>query len=244
MLNPQSPIPLYHQLADVITEAIRSGDYAPGTRIPSEPQLARDHGIGRPTVRQAIELLARRGMLEKRRGSGTYVREQTREIDLFSLAGTSSAFQKKGIQVASHLLAAPKLIRVDEDKANPFSGGKAFFFSRINRVDNTPVLMEAFYLHPELFKGIEALELEGESLSRVVETHFYLKPTDGRQTFHIGYLDQERATAMAVGPRTPMLIVHRHLNFEPAKSAIFSILYCNTKTFVFSQRIGGLNHEK
>ncbi len=195
-------------------------------------------------MRQAIELLARRGMLEKRRGSGTYVREQPREIDLFSLAGTSSAFQEKGIQVDSHLLAPPKLIRVDQDDANPFSGGTAFFFSRINRVDNTPVLMETFYLHPELFKGIEALELEGQSLSRVVETNYYLKPTGGRQTFHIGHLDQECAAAMALGPRTPTLIVHRYLNFKPTDNAIFSILYCNTKAFVFSQQIGGLNHEK
>jgi GntR family transcriptional regulator len=59
MLNPQSPIPLYHQLADILMAGIRSGDYPTGHRIPSEPQLAKDYGIGRPTVRQAIDVLVR-----------------------------------------------------------------------------------------------------------------------------------------------------------------------------------------
>jgi GntR family transcriptional regulator len=100
MLNPdQSPIPLYHQLADILLEGIRSGEYPPGTRIPSEPQLAKDYGIGRPTVRQAIDVLVRKRLLTRQRGSGTYVRSPEKEIDLFSLAGTSSAFQRQGIDV-------------------------------------------------------------------------------------------------------------------------------------------------
>ncbi|WP_246804799.1 GntR family transcriptional regulator [Desulfosarcina cetonica] len=95
MLNPDSPIPLYHQLADLLMTAIDAGDYPPESRIPSEPQLAKTYGIGRPTVRQAIDLLVRRGLLTRRRGSGTYVRPPVPEVDLFSLAGTSSAFQKR-----------------------------------------------------------------------------------------------------------------------------------------------------
>jgi GntR family transcriptional regulator len=243
MLNPQSPIPLYHQLADILVEAIHTGDYPPGSRIPSEPQLAKDYGIGRPTVRQAIDLLVRRGMLSRRRGSGTYVREPGQEIDLFSLAGTSSAFQKKGINVDVRLLTPPQKIRVTDGLENPFNGGTAYFLSRINRVDHAPVLLEEIYLHPVLFKGIEAMDLQGRSLSQVADTHFYLQPTGGRQTFRISYLEADRATAMEVGPRTPILTVHRYLNFKPADNAIFSILYCNTATFVFSQQIGGLNHD-
>jgi GntR family transcriptional regulator len=244
MLNPQSPIPLYHQLADILMDAIRSGDYPPGSRIPSEPQLAKDYGIGRPTVRQAIDLLVRRGMLRRRRGSGTYVCEPGQEIDLFSLAGTSSAFQKKGIDVDIKLLQPPQKMRVADGAENPFDGGTAFFLSRLNRVDAKPVLLEEIYLHPMLFKGIDAMDLGGRSLAQVVETDFYMRPTGGRQTFRIGYLEDQRAAAMDVGPRSPVLIVHRYLNFKPADNAVFSILYCNTANFVFAQQIGGLDHEE
>jgi GntR family transcriptional regulator len=245
MLNHQSPIPLYHQLASILVEAIHSGDHPPGSRIPSEPQLAKAYGIGRPTVRQAIDLLVRRGLLSRRRGSGTYVRWPGQEVDLFSLAGTSSAFQKKGIDVEVELLTAPRKSRVTDADGpeNPFVGGAAFYLSRINRVAGAPVLLEEIYLHPTLFKGIDTMDIGGRSLAQVVDTDFYMRPIGGRQTFRIGYLAKERATAMDLEQDTPVLIVHRFLNFKPAENAVFSILYCNTATFVFAQQIGGLNHD-
>ena len=242
MLNPQSPIPLYHQLADILLAGIRSGDYAPGACIPSEPQLAKEYGIGRPTVRQAIDMLVRRGMLSRRRGSGTYVREPREEVDLFSLAGTSSAFNKRGIDVDVHLLQPVHKVRVADSAENPFAGGSAFYLSRLNRVDETPVLLEEIYLHPVLFAGIDAMDLAGRSLAQVVETRVYMRPVGGRQTFRIVTLEGEQATAMRVGSRAPILAVHRYLNFPQADNAVFAILYCNTATFVFSQQIGGLNH--
>lgn len=243
MLNTQSPLPLYHQLADILMEGIRSGDYPPGARIPSEPQLAREYGIGRPTVRQAIDVLVRQRLLSRRRGSGTYVRRPEQEIDLFSLAGTSSAFQKKGIAVDVQLLHNTKRVNVGADGENPFSGGPAFFLSRLNRVDGAPVLLEEIYLHPVLFKGIERMDLVGRSLSQVVESSFYMRPVGGRQTFRIGYLDDRKAAVMDVTSDTPVLIVHRFLNFKQADLAVFSILTCKTEPFVFSQQIGGLDHD-
>ncbi|MDA3790469.1 MAG: GntR family transcriptional regulator, partial [Desulfobacula sp.] len=65
MLNPQSPIPLYHQLADIIMEWIQSGIYAPGQMIPSETGLAKKYGIGRPTVRQAMDTLVQKGLIQR-----------------------------------------------------------------------------------------------------------------------------------------------------------------------------------
>jgi len=243
MLNTQSPIPLYRQLADILMEAIHGGDYPPGSRIPSEPQLAREYGIGRPTVRQAIDVLVRKGMLERRRGSGTYVRRTEQEVDLFSLAGTSSAFLKKGIAVEVALLQPVGRIQVDGDAHNPFSGGPAFFLSRLNRVHGKPVLLEEIYLHPGLFKGIDGMDLRGRSLSQVVESRFYMRPTGGRQSFRIAWPDAAKRSAMELAGDTPVLEVHRYLNFKQADNAVFSVLFCNTETFVFSQQIGGLIHD-
>ena len=87
-LNPESPLPLYPQLADLLLERIRTGEYRSGSRIPSETALARRFRIGRPTVRQATDQLVRRRCLERRRGSGTYVVEPPERVDLCSLAGS------------------------------------------------------------------------------------------------------------------------------------------------------------
>ena len=59
MLNPSLALPLYQQLADELSAGLQKGDYAVGSRIPSEHELAQRYGLGRPTVRQATEVLVR-----------------------------------------------------------------------------------------------------------------------------------------------------------------------------------------
>ncbi|MGW5673955.1 GntR family transcriptional regulator [Streptomyces sp. NPDC003860] len=66
--------PKYVRLAETLRTSIANGTYAPGEKIPSEPQLAAEHGMSRPTVVRALELLKRDGWLESRQGYGTVVR--------------------------------------------------------------------------------------------------------------------------------------------------------------------------
>lgn len=237
MLNTLSPIPLYHQLANIILAKIRSGEYPAGSRIPSENMLAEQYGIGRPTARQATDLLVRRRMLVRRRGSGTFVCENQETVDLFSLAGTTSAFNKKGISVNTDILRKVRLKKIRYDPENPFAGQMAYFYSRLSRVEGVPILIEDMYLHETLFKGLEKIDLASRSLSQVVCEHYYMKPNSGRQTFRIGCLTGEKAGKLEVEPDTPILVVKRYLNFDQAKNAVYSELYCRTDRFIFSQTL-------
>jgi DNA-binding GntR family transcriptional regulator len=237
MLNSRSPIPLYRQLADIILEKIRSAEYSPGDKIPSENELAARYGIGRPTVRQATDLLIRKRFLMRKRGSGTFVCEKHKEVDLFSLAGTTSAFSKKGIEVTTRILQRIQLKHIESHSKNPFASGMAYFFSRLSQVGKSPVLIEDMYLHQTLFKGIDAIDLSGRSISQIVGERYYMKPESGRQTFRIGYLSGKKADALQVNSKTPILIVERYLHFEQAKDAVYSELYCRTDQFVFSQEL-------
>jgi GntR family transcriptional regulator len=239
MLNSQSPKPLYHQLADILLDRTRTGEYPPGSRIPSEHQLAANYGIGRPTVRQAIDLLVRKGVLARKRGSGTFVRTEQKEVDLFSLAGTISSFHKKGISVDTQILKKTRLKTVGKAPENPFSGTKAFFFSRLSLVEETPVLIEDIYLSPDIFPNIDKIDMAGRSLSQIVDEHYYLRPVGGKQNFRIGYATGRKAQYLGVSTTTPILLVKRFLHFPQAQDAVFSELYCRTEQFVFSQTIGG-----
>ena len=64
---------LRHQLADELRGRIRAGEWAPGERLPSEPELARSRSVSRSSLRSAIEILEEEGYLNRRHGSGTYV---------------------------------------------------------------------------------------------------------------------------------------------------------------------------
>ena len=242
MLNPGSPVPLYHQLADILLEKIRSGEYPAAAKIPSEHELAETYGIGRPTARQATDLLVRKNILVRKRGSGTFVMEQPKEIDLFSLGGTISSFREKGIMLQTSIIQGIQLTNVPEDQENPFSREKAYYLSRLSRVSDKPVLIENIYLHPALFFGIEKFDLEGRSLSRIVAEKFYLTPVRGNQNFRIGFPDGGKAAMLHVSNTTPILIVKRFLHFPQIENGIYAELYCRTDRFVFSQTIGGIQN--
>lgn len=237
MLNPQSPIPLYLQLADMLMTRIRSGEYPVGSRIPSEIELTKQYHIGRPTARQATDVLVRKGFLVRKRGSGTYVRSDQKEVDLFSFAGTISSFQKKGVSLATEIIQPMALKSVVGQDENPFTNQEVYVFSRLSLADRIPVLLEDFYLDKDLFDGIDRIDMTDQSLSHIIGEFYYMEPERGKQNFRIIYLFDERADLLAVTPETPILMVQRFLHFPLADNGVYSELYCRTDRFVFSQTL-------
>lgn len=238
MLNPSSPLPLYQQLAEQLRRDIESGGLPPGARLPSELELAERHHIGRPTVRQATELLVQRGLIERRRGAGTFVRQEPRRVDLFSLGGTLSSFREGGLDFSTTLVGKVAERKVPSDPENPFSERRALILTRLSRVAEKPVLLERLFFDPELFAGLEQLPLSGASLSRIVEQRYYLKPTHAEQSFRVATPPEDVRRALDVSARSPLLLVKRALFFPSAPRAVFGELYCHTGELVFSQTIG------
>jgi GntR family transcriptional regulator len=64
---------LRHSLAQELRARIRAGEWRPGERIPSEPELARQETVSRSSMRAAITMLEEEGYVSRRHGSGTYV---------------------------------------------------------------------------------------------------------------------------------------------------------------------------
>lgn len=75
-LDPDGPVPLYQQLADLLRADIESGRLLPNRPIPSETTLRQQHGVSRDTVRHALDVLRDAGVVVTVRGKGTYVRER------------------------------------------------------------------------------------------------------------------------------------------------------------------------
>ena len=73
-LQSIEPRRLYRQIADQIRALVKTGEFVPGSRLPPERDLARDLGVSRPSVREALIALEIEGLVEVRIGSGIYVR--------------------------------------------------------------------------------------------------------------------------------------------------------------------------
>ena len=242
MLNPASPLPLYHQLAEHLSAEIHRGALSPGDRLPSEPELSRTYGIGRPTVRQATELLVRRGLAERRRGAGTFVRATPGAVDLFTMSGTVSSFRSSGHELATELLCGPTVAKGSPPDV-PLTSSESVYFRRLGCLNNRPVLVEDVYLDAEVFTGIELAPLQEMSLSEIVRQRYRLEPTDGEQSYHVTRGPDSVVEALALPPDQHLLLIQRLLNFPGAKAALFSRLYCRTDYITFSQRLGAFTHD-
>ncbi len=86
---------LHEQIADSIQDVITNNQLQPGTRLPSERDLAKMLGVNRATVREAIRSLQQRGLVEMRTGSGTFVTDMlgavvAESIERYSVFGSCS----------------------------------------------------------------------------------------------------------------------------------------------------------
>lgn len=70
------PRPRYHQLAAILRRKIRIGELPPGSRLPSEPDLATTYRASRGTVRLALGLLRNEGLIQSEQGRGSFVRDE------------------------------------------------------------------------------------------------------------------------------------------------------------------------
>lgn len=112
---------LYQRVAAAIAEAIESGRYPAGARLPGERDLADEHGVSRPTIREAMIALEIRGLVEARHGSGIYVTQRAPEqadapeldVGAFELIEARVLFEGEAAALAAAVIDAAALAELD-----------------------------------------------------------------------------------------------------------------------------------
>ncbi|WP_431857127.1 GntR family transcriptional regulator [Azospirillum sp.] len=102
----RSRVPLYIQVATLLRRRIEDGQFAAGQKMPTLDELEREFQVARVTVRQAIDLLQKEGLVWRQQGKGTFVSQDMREkrwlrlaIDMDSLAQTIDGNVPKFVSV-------------------------------------------------------------------------------------------------------------------------------------------------
>lgn len=146
LIDKNSTVPLYLQLAEELQDAIQSGSLAPGGRLDSELDIATDLGVSRPTVRRAIQELVDRGLLVRRRGVGTQVVAGPAETGsrLLSLYDDLSRDRKRpGTQVLSSTTLPATADMAHRLRVQP--GSPVVRLYRLRSADGVPLaLLENF----------------------------------------------------------------------------------------------------
>jgi GntR family transcriptional regulator len=142
----------------------------PGAPLPSEAELCERFSVSRMTVRQALQELANDGLVERRRGQGTFVAHRPVHRRPGVFLSFTEEMNRRGMQASSRLLAAgmddPRRPEVLDLGLAP--GSQVVRVVRVRLADGVPVALEDAALVPEL-GGVLEEDLGGGSLHGALE---------------------------------------------------------------------------
>lgn len=105
-LHVELPVPLYRQMCDVLRREIESQGLGPGTRLPTEKELAERFGVSLITVRGCLSELVREGILVRRQGRGTFVSSRRPKVTELIMAIVPDTTDYYHAQLVSSIQAA------------------------------------------------------------------------------------------------------------------------------------------
>jgi len=104
-IDPHSHVPLYAQVEAVLAASIADGTLPPGSQLPSEDSLIERFAVSRTTIRKTIQNLANSGLIEIRRGKGTFVTQPKITQELTELSGFVEDMRALGRNPTARLLS-------------------------------------------------------------------------------------------------------------------------------------------
>lgn len=208
-LDRSSPVPLYFQVAQAVEQAVTSGRLPPGTRLDNEFLLADQLGLSRPTIRQAMQYLAEKGLIVRRRGVGTRVVQPKvrRSLELTSLYDDLEL----GDQEPATKVLSLGLVPASDEVASCLKIRTGTYVLRIERLRfarSQPIAKMANYIPEGLISPTEA-QLEATGLYRLfrsagINLHSATQSIGARNATapESRLLEEKRAAALLTMTRT------------------------------------------
>lgn len=128
----KSAVPLYLQVATVVRRRINSGKWDVGWQLPTIEELMQEFGVGRVTVRQALDIVEQEGLIHRQRGRGTFVSENARSREWLTLTSSWSSLMRATEGTETETLASKR--GVEPPALHPDEGTPAAAYQYLRRV--------------------------------------------------------------------------------------------------------------
>lgn len=197
-VDPTSAVPLYAQLERRLLDQVESGRWPAGSRIPTEAELCGHYGVSRVTVRQALDLLVRRGMLSRGRGRGTFVRDTKLTVNARSVTSFSRELGELGMHPGARLLRAA-LVPASDEVAGALGvkpGTELVEFRRLRTADGNPIAVQTSLLVADRFPGLLGRLGEDTSLYGLLKEAYGLVPSEAHERFRVVGLPRDLAQVL------------------------------------------------
>jgi GntR family transcriptional regulator len=204
----RSRIPLYVQLANALRRRIEDGQWEPSQRISTLEELEKEFQVARVTVRQAVDLLQKEGLVHRQQGRGTFVAERIRDKRWLKLETTWPAL------IAMIEDNVPRMIRVDNPPAQPRLGeedGRPApdyqFLCSLQLRQNEPFAVVNLHLARHIYER-DPDAFQARTALPILASFDDLEIAEAHQTLVIGSADTEVADLLEIALNAPTAECH------------------------------------
>lgn len=180
--------PIYQQLNQALCEIIESGVYNPGDRFLTERQISEVYGVSRATANKALSSLVSQGILEFRKGIGTFIQGHTRTHDLFDDKAKEANKQPATRVLDFRNLKASEAEESIRENLKVGPDEPLYFVERLRLLDDVPVLLERRHIVAKFCPNLKKEALLG-SLYETWASEYDLEITES----------DERIRAVSIG---------------------------------------------
>ena len=210
MLVPQDS-PLYSRVETVLASEIAAGDLRVGDQLPTEDRLVARFGVSRITIRRAMQNLVSRGLVEIRRGKGTFVAAPKITQELTELSGFVEDMHALGHKPTARVIGK-EIVTADATVASQLAltkGERVVRIRRLRLADGIPLSFDETYLPLEIGKKIITDNLRVEPIFSLLERKYDVPLIEADYKLDAVAAETEIAAALRVKPRSPIFRIER-----------------------------------
>jgi len=203
--------PLYERVESVLAGDIADGSLPAETQLPSEDGLVERFKVSRTTVRKAIQNLAERGLVEVRRGKGTFVTQPKVTQELTELTGFVEDMQTLGRTPTARLLDK-RVVAADELVAHHLALAPGTLVVRLQRVrlaDRVAMSFDETYLPRDLGEQVAENDLEAEPVFALLENKYDTPLVEAEYKLEAAAAGLVVAQALQVPVGSPIFLIER-----------------------------------
>lgn len=220
-----------------LRQAIEAGTFAPGTQLPPEMELVTRLGVSRTTVREALRSLENAGLIERRRGLGTYVASSPIVKDLSINFGISDMVRQAGMKPGS-LFTEDREEKAAGDVAKALQlpeGEPVVVYARVRSANDRPVVWSIDIL-PRSLVGegqLQSYHPQRESLYQFLDQRLGIRVTRGAAELRPILAPADVAARLKIKRGTPLMLLTQTDYDESNRPVLHSIEYHLPDVFVF-----------
>lgn len=202
---------LYSRVETILADEIADGTLKVGDQLPTEDSLLVRFEVSRITVRRAIQNLVRRGLVEIRRGKGTFVATPKITQELTELSGFVEDMRAVGRKPTARVIGK-EIVVADTTVAGQLALTKGQRVVRIHRVrlaDGVPISFDETYLPLEIGKKIITNNLKVEPIFTLLERKYDIPLIEAEYKLEAVAAEAEVATALRVKQGSPIFRIER-----------------------------------